>query len=235
MARQRSWQIIVLIVALVAIGLLVWRQRHGPKRTTPSVTSATTFHDIPPEGSGGDPELNRHKNRWSEPASYTDMSVPEIIAFDHSALDDAGRKQRSNWSEAATTQAAKYEQMGVRVEGYLIAAKQSGAESCNGESETYRDDHLWLAASADDQKRDGLVVEVTPYWNERHPEWDLKTLTRLAREHTRIRVSGWILWDEEHADEVGKSRGSQWEIHPITRIEVTQGNGWQLLSAENPL
>lgn len=227
------------VAAALAVAFLVACSRSSDKKEIVVApvhdTSTTAFHGIPREGSGGDPGLNRQKNRWTEPAAYREATVAEIVAFSHDRLDDAGRKQRAHWSDAAAMQVVQYEQLGVRVEGILVAAKQSGVESCNGGNDLYRDDHLWLGTAPSDAKRDAIVVEVTPFWNERHPEWSVKTLVNLARRHARIRVSGWILWDQEHADEVGKSRGSQWEVHPITRIEVADGNAWHDLTATDAL
>jgi hypothetical protein len=30
--------------------------------------------------------------------------------------------------------------------------------------------------------------------------------------------------DQEHPDQLGKTRGTLWEIHPIMRIEVSRGS-----------
>jgi hypothetical protein len=43
---------------------------------------------------------------------------------------------------------------------------------------------------------------------------------------------GWILWDEEHGDQVGKSRGTLGEIHPIHRIEVYEAGEWKDLDQQ---
>ena len=42
----------------------------------------------------------------------------------------------------------------------------------------------------------------------------------------RVRISGWLMLDPEHPDQVGKTRGTIWEIHPIMQIEVNQNGQW---------
>ena len=51
-------------------------------------------------------------------------------------------------------------------------------------------------------------------------------LVQLAKKGARVRVTGWMLWDEEHGSEVGKSRGTLWEIHPVHKIEVFNDGEW---------
>ena len=176
--------------------------------------------------------LNRQKNRWSPPDSLKDYSIEQVVAFLHTDLDLAGKKRRDNWNTAAISQLSLYEKVGARVEGYLIAAKQTGPESCNGKSDSLRDFHIWIGASPDDTKANGLIVEMTPYYKELHPEWRLRYLQALIDRHSKVRVSGWVLWDEEHPEEVGKSRGSQWEVHPVTKFEVYSGGTWTDLQGE---
>jgi hypothetical protein len=37
--------------------------------------------------------------------------------------------------------------------------------------------------------------------------------------------------DQEHPDQVGRTRGTLWEIHPIMKIEVNRNGGWTTLNA----
>jgi len=187
------------------------------------------FHGIPPEGIGGDPILNRQKNRWTPPDSIRDFSITDIFSFPHQELDIAGKKYRDSWSAAASAQVEQSERFGARVEGYLIAVKQTGPESCNGKNDSLRDFHIWIGTSPDNAKPSGLIVEMIPYYKELHPEWRLRYLQALCERHSKVRVSGWVLWDEEHPEEVGKSRGSQWEIHPVSAFEIYTGDTWSEL------
>jgi len=49
-----------------------------------------------------------------------------------------------------------------------------------------------------------------------------------------VRVSGWLLLDQEHPDQVGRTRGTIWEVHPIMRFEVQRGGRWVALDDARP-
>jgi hypothetical protein len=65
-----------------------------------------------------------------------------------------------------------------------------------------------------------LVTALTPSFQPPHTGWDLEALYDLCREQTRVRVSGWLLYDYVSRARVGHSRASAWSIHPVTQIEV---------------
>ncbi len=234
-SRSTSKKILIAAVIIAGIWLIVYLSQHQnatQNSQTPQTVGAApgNFHGIPPEGTGGDPELNREKNRWVAPQNYTDMSISAIIAMNHDQLSSMGKVMRSKWTSDAIAEAAADEGKAVRVTGYLAHAKESGSEACNGKSEVYHDFHIWITESPEENKNQGIIVEATPFWKEQFPDWQLKTFEHLANQHAKVRVSGWILWDEEHGDEVGKSRGSLWEIHPFTKFEVFSGGSWQDIS-----
>ena len=229
---SRSNTILIVVAVVAVIGIIIFLARHKGTNPTPQTqnsvgTAPKDFHGIPPEGIGGDPDLNKEKNRWVAPASYTDMSVAEIIAINHDELSAVGKAMRSRWTSAAVDEATTDENKAVRVTGYIAHAKESGSEACNGKSDVYHDFHIWITPSPNDDKNQGIIVEATPFWKEQFPDWQLHTFEKLANEHAKVRVSGWLLWDEEHGDEVGKSRGSLWEIHPFTKFEVFIDGTWQ--------
>jgi hypothetical protein len=41
-----------------------------------------------------------------------------------------------------------------------------------------------------------------------------------------VRFSGWLLFDPEHKNHLGRFRQTLWEIHPITKIEVSTDGEW---------
>ncbi len=183
------------------------------------------------KGTGGDPELNREKNRYAAPKNITDLTVANIMGISTSLPSEAGRERRDRWSGSERDYVASEEALGVRVTGYLIHAKQSGPESCNGYSDSLVDYHIWIGDSPEDSKSEAMIVEMTPRWKSLHPEWQLHTLEQLAEHHAKVRITGWLMWDEEHPEEVGKSRGSQWEVHPVTNFEVYSGQDWAPLES----
>jgi hypothetical protein len=64
------------------------------------------------------------------------------------------------------------------------------------------------------------VVEVSPRLVPVHPLWRLEKLNELVQNQLPVRISGWRMWDQEHPEQIGQTRGTLWEIHPIHRIEV---------------
>lgn len=65
-----------------------------------------------------------------------------------------------------------------------------------------------------------VVAVVTPPFQPPQTEWDFDVLAELCRVPTRVRVSGWLLYDPFSRPQVGRSRVSPWSIHPVTRLEV---------------
>ncbi|HEY0005872.1 MAG TPA: hypothetical protein VGB17_13905 [Pyrinomonadaceae bacterium] len=240
---------LVVICALLLLVLLVRSLRKGlpppsATLTTPGKPSATertvgfpelrakpnpankTFRGCPPEGDGGDPALNRLKNRVDE-GSY--------IAVGFDALKNlpwpkkVERRDRDRWSSSDLAEVERYEGTPVVVEGYLADAKLMGPESpnCHGADKEFRDYHIWLTKEAGDDRTGSIVIETTPPIRENHPSWRTDVLNKIGKAQQRVRISGWLLLDPEHPDQVGKTRGTIWEIHPIMKIEVQQNGLWK--------
>jgi hypothetical protein len=79
------------------------------------------------------------------------------------------------------------------------------------------------------------VAEVTPSWRARHPGWSYDRLIEALRPAEgglapwdggprRVRLSGWLLYDETHERRPPRPRRppalAAWEVHPVTRIEI---------------
>jgi hypothetical protein len=233
--RKRSLKRLLypLFGVLIALGLAVTfmlvsdqpipfvREEQG---IAPSVLSG-----IGREGLGGDGILNKMKNRIAEPVTVTDHTVPQVIAIMNDVLMQEGQRMRKNWYPSARLFAEEKESMGIRVTGYLLRAKQSGIESSNGYIDSLRDYHLWIADKPTAERRTTMIAEITPRWKVVHPEWRLRTFKRLADQKAKVRVTGWLLWDQEHGSEVEKSRGTSWEVHPVTKFEIWSDSTWREL------
>lgn len=239
----------VLLLALIGVILvaIIRHARQRPVVQTSAGAAASTanggsrasakptpvspgFEGCPPEGDGGDRELNRLKNRVDS-AAWKPTTFQTVLRSTWPA--DIGRRARAEWSTADSMAIGKREGLPVAVEGYFVGAKQEGPEAtnCHGADRTFRDWHIWLAAVPGKDRRQSIVVETTPAVRATHPEWSLTAIRRLVRDSTPVRVSGWLLFDQEHPEQLGKTRGTLWEIHPVMRIEVRQGARWEMLGA----
>jgi hypothetical protein len=237
---RRSQLTLLLLVVLLLAALLaarVWRPptsaRSGlqaglvPVPTSPRPTPLEeVFKGCPGEGDGADPELNRLKNRVDE-ADWEPVDVGALLGLRWP--DGVEGKRMALWSPADRAQVAEHNGVPVQAEGYLLEARQEGPESTNCRSAQDLDFHLWLAAQpGDDRASRSVVVEVTPRVRARHPDWTVRAFQSLARQKSRVRISGWTMLDPEHPDQVGKTRGTIWEVHPVMRIDVMQaGIGWK--------
>jgi hypothetical protein len=193
------------------------------------------FHGCPIEGDAtattrSDPDLNVLKNRSTLPADgFKAMHFDDLAQLD--VPDGVSKKHRTKWSEDTLNSVKSEEMKAVQVPGVLLKKKLEGPESpnCHSNEQADRDFHLWLANSSDDEKADAIVVEITPRVRAEHPSWTSGKIQNLIANKKTVRISGWILLDPEHPDQVGKTRATIWEIHPILKIEVFNAGSWQEL------
>ena len=180
-------------------------------------------------GEGDNPrqaDLNRLKNRVDE-GEYVPVTFDSVVNL---PWPNGVERQasRDKWAAADAAAVGRYQGIPVSVEGYLAGARQEGPESpnCHGDDPQFRDFHIWLVKNASDDRSSSIVVEVTPRVRANHPNWRTDVLGQIVRKDQRVRISGWLMLDPEHPDQVGKTRGTIWEIHPVMQIEVNQGGQW---------
>ncbi len=80
-----------------------------------------------------------------------------------------------------------------------------------------------------DDRSKAIVVEITPRVRANHPNWRTDLLGQIVKKDQRVRISGWLMLDPEHPDQIGKTRATIWEIHPVMQIEVQQQGQWMSL------
>jgi hypothetical protein len=198
--------------------------RNGPRPAPPP----TTLHGCPAGGDGHDTRLNARKNR-TDRATWIPVTVGAIIA--QPWPDGVERVMRVNWSPAETAAVAEVEGLPLQVEGWLAGAKPEGPESCNCHSVEDKDNHLWLVDDPHHDRSKSVVVEISPRVRAQHPEWSFDHIRPLVDGRTKVRISGWLMLDQEHPEQLpGRgphtTRATLWEIHPIAAIEVPQGDQW---------
>lgn len=241
--------VILAVIILIVVAFVVLRRTN--REPTPAPTPAPpvggpspfpelkekppplniVFKGCPPEGDGGDPELNRLKNRVDEASNY--YQIPFDALAQLSWPKTIERKDRAKWPRGDAEAVSRYEGIPVSVEGYLAKSTLEGPESCNchGADAELRDFHIWLIKNANDDRTNSIVVETGPRVRAKHPSWRTDTLGKIAKTDQKIRISGWLMLDPEHPDQVGKTRGTIWEIHPIMKIEVDQQGKWTPLDS----
>ncbi len=232
--------IVLVIVFLICFAFVKlgwhrqWEQSPPLSKTESNqvIFSENTFDGCPSEGdatlsSRSDPELNKLKNRIEIPATYEEMTVSSLKNLN--VPSGVSKSHMESWSKKDFEWVENEDKRAVAVQGYLVSVKREGPESCNCHIDADRDFHIWLSASPNDNKADAIVVEVSPRVRSKHPNWELTALRRIVTQHIPVRISGWLMLDPEHPDQVGKTRATLWEIHPILKIEVQETSGWQEL------
>jgi hypothetical protein len=216
---------------------------NNPPVTPPSCTETSVpanWSICPATGSGGMyAQAYVQKNRTHVPCAYTPMTVDDMLALESlpksvRALPDTNPETQYLKSEEAKT---------VVVEGFLALTKDGGQEGVNCNSNSRLDTHMELVdTDGQDPKTNRnrhVVAEVTPWFHEAVPAWSTQNLGQFAsyisdykapaekNPPTKIRVYGYLFFDEAHATGAKSWRGTPWEVHPITKIEVMQNGSWE--------
>jgi hypothetical protein len=203
-----------------------------PDVERPQPTSHT-YNGCPPEGdSSGDTVLNMRKNR-DDDGQYVTVPFDTILALPEPP-SHVDRVLRENWGDADTQLVAQYEGTPVMVEGFLADARQEKGEkcNCNGGAQASSapaamcDVHVWLTSDPDKNRTRAVVVEVTPRGKSLHPSWRETALKQVATKNIPVRISGWLMFDQDHYEQLNHTRGTLWEIHPIMQIEVQKDGNW---------
>ena len=167
------------------------------------------FQNCPPEGDNPSAklqQLDRLKNRADAPAKIDKKITLSAILAKGSDAD--------HWDPSE----------GAAVTGYVIEVKNGAKESCNCHNAKLLDTHIVLGLTPDAVAAQCMVVEVTPRWRSVHPEWSTANLKKMIGK--RVTISGWLLFDAEHANASANTakkgakcwRATAWEIHPICAI-----------------
>jgi hypothetical protein len=226
-----------------------------PKMDPKPSPTTETFQGCPPEGQDSgdkfhpfDPVLNKLKNRIDEPQKPFNVTIDQILSLPKIAADKL-KEPRAKWSPTTLAEVRRFEGIPVTVEGFLAGVLEEGKESCNcGATSPARVDwHCWLTKSAPQMVKDmhhgveptgdelasAVVCETTPRVRAlaKHKNWNLQEFENIVREKKRVRLTGWIMFDQFHSDQLPSAkkprRGTLWEVHPITKVEVQENNNWR--------
>ncbi len=188
------------------------------------------YNGCPPQGDGGDIALNLRKNRI-DTGRWQAATLASLVALPWPRGVEKAR--RADWPPQDLTTIQKQEGRPVVVEGYFLRLRHEGPESTNCHDADARDYHAWLGAPASESRALSLIAEITPRVAALNAGWGSeKDILRLTGQH--VRLSGWVMFDQEHPEQVGKTRATLWEIHPITRIAVERQGRWVDLATGSP-
>jgi len=127
------------------------------------------------------------------------MTAPAAANIDKSINLDAlvAKNGEKDWS---TSKAAA-------VEGFVMQV----------EKEEDGDYHLVLTSKAGEtDTKKWVIAEVIPAWQKKNPDLSGKKLRDLYGK--KVRVTGWLFYEPDPSQ--ADPRGTRWEIHPVTSIEI---------------
>jgi hypothetical protein len=183
---------------------------------------AGVFDQCPAGGDDSDTIQNTLKNRTDAASAWQTTTAGAILAL---PVPGSLPTERSEWTAEQQAVIKQYEGLPLQVVGYLAGARVEGPEACNCHSASDRDFHFWLVDAQGTDRSQSVVSEVTPRARAAHTGWTIETIWSLVSNQTQVRISGWLMMDPAHPDQVGQTRGTTWEIHPIVAIDVLQSDG----------
>jgi len=192
-----------------------------------SPIASGSFAGCPARGVGGDPELNALKNRSSVPASIAAITVVQMKQLP--SVPPNTPSLRAQWPAAVRSSIDSQEARGVAFIGYIIRVTHETGDPSNCGSSLPRDEDVELFLAANPGERDPakiILAEVTPRWRAVHVSWRTADLRTLAASGSRVRITGWLLYDEESWSELHGGTATAWEIEPTTRVQVWRDGNW---------
>lgn len=183
------------------------------------------FDGCPPEGNGGDSQLNLLKNRVDE-GGYVPVSFDTLTLL--TWPKSVERQAMKDWSPDSRAYIAQYEGIPVVVEGYIVNVRESGPEPANC-GRTGMGNIGWrisFTKNPRDDRSTAVIAEVTPRVR-LNRKWTLDLVRSvIINDHLPARISGWLFFNPEDTGELGQTRATLWEIHPVMQIEVFQNGRW---------
>ena len=125
-----------------------------------------------------------------------------------------------------------YEGVAVRVMGHLVAIKPQNhgsgeSTNCYWTTAAETDWHIALVKKEGQGEEKAIVVETTPRIRRTHSKWTKGRLDPWVDSDAPVQISGWLMYDPQHKNHLGRYRMTLWEIHPITKIEVFKDATWR--------
>lgn len=240
--RKGGWAIIALAFVGVGIYLLSGRLSPGVLLPISSAVMAQPAGDVPvmlqkpepgwvtldgcpPEGKGGDVALNLMKNRMDQ-GPYVPVSFQSLVSL--TWPKSVENQLVEEWSPTSKAFIDQYAGLPISIEGYIVNIRDAPPEPANCDL-SGEDNLTWRMNFADTPRAlrsQTVVAELTPQARIGHT-WTLDLIRSLIVDpRVQVRVSGWLYFDPEHPQEVGRMRATLWEIRPVMQIEVYEDGRW---------
>ncbi|MEO7003105.1 MAG: hypothetical protein ABI068_14925 [Ktedonobacterales bacterium] len=210
-----------LLITLAACGANTDTFPAGAAHPTPVTT---TYRNCPPQGSAGDPTLNTRENRVDDASSsaYNPVALDTLIGLPYPG-QVAGRA-RTSWPSESAKKVAQDEGVAIQTSGYVVAIRYVGPEPVNCNSADTANYYLWISDNASDPPALAMVVVLTPRILAQRPGWTQATIRSLAGRF--VQVSGWLLFNNQPPSQLGLSRATPWELHPVLHLAVDEQSQW---------
>jgi hypothetical protein len=186
------------------------------------------FNGCPPEGQGGDRELNLLKNRVDRGA-YIPVSLDSILAL--TWPKSAELEPMSSWTPSGRAFISQYLGLPIVVEGYIDALREGVADAANC-NRSEPPDHLWrltIIKEPKDRRSQAVIAISTPQTRLGHTWMPDVIRDFLIEGRVLVRLSGWLYFNPSSPQEIGRTRATLWELTPVMQIEVFQDGRWNPL------
>jgi hypothetical protein len=193
----------------------------------PLPVASGSFNGCPARGLGGDPELNLEKNRSAVPTSVTPITVAQMSQLP--TVPASYGRIEAKWPANIQSSVRTHEANAVVFTGYVVNVTHETGDPSNCGSTKPRDEDVEVYLSGRPGVTAGadvILAEVTPRWRAVYATWTAKNLKRYIVPQTKVRVTGWLIYDQEAWPTAEGKQATPWEIEPITRIQVRSGGAW---------
>jgi hypothetical protein len=265
-------------IALLSLAASCWAQNFdpgcpAPKFPAPTPTTVLEIDEgdnacaIGGSGSGAETAQNKAKNSFCAQDPPTPITIEEMTSLQQQVQDDKSinfgnprshhplSKKAGPAKDRAPLRALGEGKLRT-LEGFVMIARQEGAESVNcaktvPNAPAFHDIHISLVSAEEQTHEDecaSVVAEMVPH--HRPASWTKKNVVNVATSHARVRVTGQLFFDSSHTPCIDGSsergdprRVSLWELHPIYAFDVCDADdcsdpaAWRSLDAwvkQNP-
>jgi hypothetical protein len=227
---------------------------HFPRNSGPTSIDDTSC-TIAGKG-GAETFQNEAKNNFCATGPVRDVTIADLINMQAQVQQNSSIPFGSTHGHPLTTTPgpatdrkplqALGEGTEVTLQGFVLVARQEGAESVNcganiANVPTNHDIHISIVDSASQQDEcSGVVAEMVPH--HRPVSWTSENVNAIASKKLPVRLTGQLFFDSSHTPcQKGSGvpgdpkRIALWEVHPIYEFDVcpqgdcSNGNGWVTL------